>query len=75
MIAEVFRLRIFAEILKKERDVAQKRYGDECYERLKESLAFGSRVPTTESKVSESEVLSHRGLTAEKSAQCVQQGI
>ncbi|CAB3990020.1 leucine-rich repeat-containing 72-like [Paramuricea clavata] len=63
------------EILKKERVIAQKRYGDECYERLKETLAFGSRVPTTESKVSDSEVVSHRGVTAEKSAQCIQQDL
>lgn len=72
---DVFHDRYFSEILKKERVIAQKRYGDECYERLKETLAFGSRVPTTESKVSDSEVVSHRGVTAEKSAQCIQQGM
>lgn len=63
---------IFAEILKKERDIAQKRYGEECYERLKETLAFGSRVPTTESNVSGCEMVSLRGI---KSPQCVQPGI
>ena len=57
------------EILKKERDIAQKRYGDECYEQLKKSLAFGSRVPTTESKSGDHEVVSNRCVTAEVSAQ------
>ncbi|XP_028401678.1 leucine-rich repeat-containing protein 72-like [Dendronephthya gigantea] len=63
------------EILKKERVMAQKRYGNENYEKLKETLAFGSRVPTAESKISGSEVVFHRDHTAEKPAdpQCVRQ--
>ena len=70
-----FTINKFLEIFKKERDIAQKRYGDECYERLKETLAFGSRVPTTESKVSESDLTtSHRSVNAEKSPQFVPQG-
>ena len=69
---DLFRDRnLLAEILKKERDIAQKRYGEECYERLKETLAFGSRVPTTESSVSGGEVVSVRGV---KSPQWVQPG-
>ena len=69
-----FAIVFFSEILKKERDVAQTRYGNECYERLKETLAFGSRVPTTESNVSGCEMVSLRGVTA-KSPQSVQKGI
>lgn len=65
----------FVEIWKKERDVAQKRYGDESYERLKESLAFGSRVPTKDSIINEFEGHSNTGFCPEKSAQRIHPGI